>query len=103
MNFFFKLEFAESQKGPISNHQFNEAINGVFRSKKNEYKKTQHDNTLVESMCRKKLNTQTDILDKGQKTLQQVMNTNKGRQSDCTIVDKDKENNPVGGKNQNFD
>ena len=30
------LDVAEAHKGPISNHQFNEAINGVFRSKKQE-------------------------------------------------------------------
>ncbi|CAF4029641.1 unnamed protein product [Rotaria sp. Silwood1] len=32
-------EFAESQTGPISKRQFNEAINGVFRSTKCEVKK----------------------------------------------------------------
>ncbi|CAF4001231.1 unnamed protein product [Rotaria sordida] len=32
-------EFAESQKGPISKRQFNEAINGVFRATKCEVKK----------------------------------------------------------------
>lgn len=30
---FFK-EFAEFHRGPISNHKFNEAINGVFRHEK---------------------------------------------------------------------
>ena len=31
---FDHLEFAESCKGPISNHMFNEAVNGVFRATK---------------------------------------------------------------------
>jgi|EBPBio282013_DNA_FD.fasta_scaffold05108_4 hypothetical protein len=33
------LDVAEAHKGPISNHKFNEAINGVFRSKKQEVAK----------------------------------------------------------------
>ena len=37
------LDIAEAHKGPISNHKFNEAINGVFRSRKQEVVKKKKD------------------------------------------------------------
>ncbi|CAF2958167.1 unnamed protein product [Rotaria sp. Silwood2] len=70
-------EFAESQKGPISNHKFNEAINGVFRSKKCELKtKMQQHNELMTSGDNKSIDKQINCRDKGQRSLKQMMNKN---------------------------
>jgi hypothetical protein len=62
-------------------------------SQKNELKAKQKDNKLHESTSNDKSNKQTEVIDKGQKTLKQMMNKNKQVQANHAIVDK--ENNDV--------
>ncbi|CAF2137342.1 unnamed protein product [Rotaria magnacalcarata] len=77
--------FAESQKGPISKHKFNEAINGVFRSKKNEFKNQQSGNS-------NKSNKKSVCLNTGEKTSKQVLNKNQQLQSGDPTSDKENTN-----------
>ena len=78
---FNHMDFAESHKGSISNHKFNEAINGVFRSKKqlNE-KDPKH----------KPAEKKTDG-DKGLRTLDKMIPNRGGRRTDRRMIDNDNE------------
>ncbi|CAF4740379.1 unnamed protein product [Rotaria socialis] len=80
-----RVAFAESQKGPISKHKFNEAINGVFRSKKNEFKNQQSGNS-------NKSNKKSVCLNTGEKTSKQVLNKNQQLQSGDPTSDKENTN-----------
>ena len=78
---------------PISTHKFNEAINGVFRSKKSEFKKKQTENMSYKSTVASDLSENVRSADKGQKDLKQMMNKNQRLSSN--IRDFDKENTYV--------
>jgi hypothetical protein len=95
---FFQTDFAESQRGPIDDHQFNEAINGVFRSKKNEFKKQQEGRAL-NSASGDGVNTPTKSMNKGQKSLKQFMNKKKCPQ--LNRASSDKENNDFEENHEN--
>ncbi len=82
----------------MSNHQFNEAINGVFRSKKNDFKVKQNNSALSESTSNKSSAKQFESVNKGQKTLKQIINKKKSSQANHAVVDK--ENNSVQEKHQ---
>jgi hypothetical protein len=74
------LEFAESHKGPISNHKFNEAINGVFRSEKQQCEKKQKSKPVE----------QQQKLDKGQKTIDKSIAKKNNQQSGRQTIGKSK-------------
>lgn len=65
------IEFAESQRGPMSNHQFNEAVNGVFRSEKNELKKKQKASQSINSSQLHQINKKSEFV--GQQQTNQVV------------------------------
>ncbi|CAF1260197.1 unnamed protein product [Rotaria sordida] len=84
-------EFAESQKGPISKRQFNEAINGVFRATKCEIKKKKKkENSLMVSESNSNLGKHINCQNKSYKTSKQMMN--KHQRSTSTDLNSNKEN-----------
>ncbi|CAF1391059.1 unnamed protein product [Rotaria sordida] len=84
-------EFAESQKGPISKRQFNEAINGVFRATKCEVKKKKKkENSLMVSESNSNLGKHINCQNKSYKTSKQMMN--KHQRSTSTDLNSNKEN-----------
>ncbi|CAF1310565.1 unnamed protein product [Rotaria magnacalcarata] len=86
-------QFAESQKGPISNRTFNEAINGVFRSRKCELKaEKQQKKKSMAIEENNNTNKHVNCLDKGQKTLIQMMNKNQHSKSNDSNYDKENHN-----------
>ncbi|CAF3502868.1 unnamed protein product [Rotaria socialis] len=86
-------QFAESQKGPISNRAFNEAINGVFRSRKCELKvKKKQEKKSIATEQSNNTDKQVNCLDKGQKTLLQTMNKNQHSKSSDSGYDKENHN-----------
>ncbi|CAF4042706.1 unnamed protein product [Rotaria sordida] len=82
--------FAESQRGPVSKYEFNEAIDGVFRSAKNAVKKAQQHREESASNNNSKKSSQS--INKGQKTLTQMMEKKKVLQSNPNRTILDKEN-----------
>ena len=87
------VEFAESHKGPISNHKFNEAINGVFRSKKQ----------LTEQDPKNKPIGNKTAVEKGQRTLDEMVQNGGVRLTDRRMIDKDKEHVHVNLSSQRDD
>ncbi|CAF1078035.1 unnamed protein product, partial [Rotaria sordida] len=62
-------EFAESQKGPLSNLQFIEAVNDVFRSRKSEVKREKKkENRLIASESNNNVHKHIDYQDKSHKS-----------------------------------
>ncbi len=78
----------------------NEAINGVFRSEKSDLKKAKKGNKSLQTTSNENLKKQTTHINKGQKTLKQmmIMKEKKNLQSNHASVDK--ENSTVEENNQ---
>ncbi|CAF4001391.1 unnamed protein product [Rotaria sp. Silwood2] len=84
-------EFAESQKGPISKRQFNEAINGVFRSTKCEVKrKKKREGDLIASESNNNVGKHIICQNKSYKNSKQMMN--KHQHSTSTDFNSNEEN-----------
>lgn len=79
-------------KGPITDRQFNEAINGVFRSEKDKSDEKQKDNTSSESTSNASLKKSSASMNKGQKTLKEIITKKKAVQRNHAIVDKENNN-----------
>ncbi|CAF1397371.1 unnamed protein product [Rotaria magnacalcarata] len=90
-------EFAEAQKGPISDLKFNEAINGVFRSKKSEMRKKEPENKSITKDNNNDVDKSTNRRDKGQLTLEQMMS--KTQHSKSNHLNFDEENHDVEENN----
>ncbi|CAF3951083.1 unnamed protein product [Rotaria sp. Silwood2] len=79
--------FAELQRGPILTHKFNEAINGVFRSKKHEVKTKQEENESMNSAYKSKSNKKNNPMNKGQKHSKQMIYKDQHSQSNNITTD----------------
>ncbi|CAF4284301.1 unnamed protein product [Rotaria magnacalcarata] len=85
-------QFAESQLGPILDHNFNEAINGVFRSEKSEFKKKLGEGQSTHALSTQKSKAKTQKVDNHQTNLKKILNKNQTLQP--TTINSNKENLP---------
>ncbi|CAF4521556.1 unnamed protein product, partial [Rotaria magnacalcarata] len=85
-------EFAESQLGPILDHNFNEAINGVFRSEKSEFKKKLGEGQSTHAPSTQKTKAKTQKVDNHQTSLKKILNKNQTLQP--TTINNNRENLP---------
>ena len=86
----FRIEFAESQTGPISNHKFNEAVNGVFRSKKCEMKtRNQLQKGSAATKSNNSVKTQINHQENGHKSLKHVKHKIQRSESNDSYYDKE--------------
>ncbi len=64
----------------------------MFRSEKDKFNEKQKDNTSLESTSNESLKKSSTSMNKGQKTLKEIMTKKKAVQSNHAIVDKENSN-----------